>query len=78
MGEMVYHGLYGLKNFWLWHNCNGFSRGHHGSNVVFFMFVIGRKSFSWMAKAKWFVMGSLGEMVCHAWNGEMVCHRWLG
>ena len=31
-----------------------------------------------MAKAKWFVMGSLGEMVCHAWNGEMVCHRWLG
>ena len=49
-----------------------------GLMLFFFMFVIGRKSFSWMAKAKWFVMGSLGEMVCHTWNGEMVCHRWLG
>lgn len=27
-------------------------------------------SFSWMVKVKWFVTGSLGEMVCHAWNGR--------
>ena len=53
----------------------------HGDIIglfFFFMCVIGGKSFSWMAKPKWFVMGSLGEMVCHVWNGEMVCLRWLG
>ena len=34
------------------------------------MRVIGGNSFSWMVKVKWFVTGSSGEMVCHAWNGR--------
>ena len=39
---------------------------HESNAFYFFTSVIGGKSFSWMAKAKWFVVGSLGEMVCHA------------
>ena len=72
LGKMVCHGGLSAMAIQVWQ-----------SNVwvkymfFFFMCVIGGKIFSLMAKAKWFVVGSLGEMVCHAWNGEMAWLRWF-